>query len=95
MTQKDMKKNKGQQGPNAEPGLATRFGAVQGYFIDKLNVRFYMPVFIALAPELADHSELIAMFWNRRTPVRPEHEAILARMERVVEVIKNEQAIEA
>ena len=80
--------------PQAAPtGLATRFGAVQGYFVDHVNVRQYMPVFIALEPSLAEHTETINRLWNRKAAFSVEMEPIIARMERVVEVLKNAKAV--
>lgn len=77
------------------PGLATRFGAVRGYFIDRVGVKHYMPVFVAIEPELAEHATLIQQWWNAKRAVLMEHEPVIARMERVVEVLKNAKSLAA
>lgn len=77
------------------PGLATRFGAVRGYFLDHVGVHNYMAVFTALDPALTAHAELIQQWWNSRRAVLPEHEPVIARMEGVVELVKNARNLAA
>jgi hypothetical protein len=52
-----------------------------------------MPVFIALEPSLAEHTETINRLWNRKAAFTVEMEPIIARMERVVELLKNAKAV--
>lgn len=73
--------------------LSTRFGAVRGYFQDHVDVGAYTPVFIALDPVLKDHDEKIRKWWNSRAKLEAADEAVLVRMERVVEILKNSKAV--
>ena len=73
------------------PGLATRFGVVRGYFIDH-GVKQYMPVFSAIDADLDAHADVIRLWWNSRAALEQQHEPILRRMERVVEVLRNAKA---
>lgn len=74
-------------------GLSTRFGAVRGYFQDHVDVGAYTPVFCALDPALKDHEADIRKWWNSRAKLEPTDEPVLARMERVVELLKNAKAV--
>lgn len=74
-------------------GPETRFGAVRGYFKDHVGVKHYMPVFVALDSDLADHAVKIQQWWNSRSAVTTEDLPVIERMERVVEVLKNAKAV--
>lgn len=77
----------------APEGLATRFGAIRGYFLDHVGVKHYTPVFEAIDPELSAHTNAIRQWWNAKAAITPGDEHIIARMERVVEVLKNAKAV--
>lgn len=74
-------------------GPETRFGAVRGYFKDHVGVKHYMPVFTALDAGLAEHAIKIQQWWNSRAAVNESDLPVIARMERVVELLKNAKAV--
>lgn len=76
------------QSENA-PGLNERFGAVRGYFKDKIGGSHYMPIMRAFDAGLVEHSREIGQWWNARAKLTEQDEPVLARMERVVEILKN------
>lgn len=78
-----------------EAGMATRFGAVRGYFIDHVGVKYYMPVFIAIDASLEEHATSIQQWWNSKGSPEDSDAPVIARMERVVEVLKNAKTIAA
>jgi hypothetical protein len=79
----------------AQEGLATRFGAIRGYFIDHVGVKHYGPVFVALDGELAKHTLSIQRWWNSKAVITDADAPVIARMERVVELLKNAKSIAA
>lgn len=78
-----------------QEGLATRFGAIRGYFLDHVGVKHYTPVFVALDPELAKHTLDIQRWWNSKAALEESDAPVIARMERVVELLKNAKSIAA
>lgn len=79
--------------PEVTHGIATRFALVRGYLLDRADVKMYMPVLTAIDPELKKYEEEIRRWWNSRAALTKKDEHIVARMERVVEVLKNANAI--
>ena len=69
-------------------GPATRFGAVQGFLIDR-GARNYLSVFAACGEQSREEeAERIEKLWNRRVRISPDDLPLVVRMERVVAHLK-------
>ena len=80
-----------EQGSASAIGLQTRFNTVRSFLIDR-GVRNYISVFQAFGMDVDTRKEDISAWWNSRIRMKPEDESLLSEMERVVEILKNEQA---
>lgn len=79
--------------PEATHGIATRFALVRGYLLDRVGVKQYTPVLIAIDPELKKYEDEIRRWWNSRAALTKKDEHIVARLERVVEILKNAKEV--
>lgn len=83
-----------QKTPNTmSNNLATRFGAIRGYFLDHGLSKHYMPIFTGIRPELDQHAETIRRWWNSKGHPKDRHEDIVKAMESVVETLRNARSL--
>lgn len=67
--------------------LLTRFADVREFMVSR-GVTQYMPVFTAVDPSIGDFAQRLGKVWNGHRRLQPDDEAMISKLEKVVEHLK-------